>query len=309
MIFHFITSSKDLRNLLLFLLFIGFVNSLFSVREFLTQGSERIGSIVGNVNDLAMIINPLIPIAYFLFSERKMPLPVRVFGVVCMPLISFCTVLTLSRGGAIGLACVWLLLMAKNIKKKSTIFIAVMLILTFVLFVPSTFWERMNTISLDPTEGSASMRKKINLRGLELFSENFLIGVGIGNFRYEILPYFPELNWRNIASHNMYLEIAAETGIIGIGLFLAIIFYALNTGHKLGKLLQKKEDYLLSNLPPYLAIGLVGYLIPGFFLAEAGNPFLWTYLALPMVLKNVIIQENIVEVESESEIEDSRDSI
>lgn len=63
--------------------------------------------------------------------------------------------------------------------------------------------------------------------GLEIFKDNWLIGIGPENFRYWVLPYsqelFPEISSWTDNSNNFYLGILAETGILGATLFFLTV--------------------------------------------------------------------------------------
>ncbi len=54
----------------------------------------------------------------------------------------------------------------------------------------------------------------------EIIRANPLLGIGPANY-YWITPYFPILGWYvNFSSHNNYVDIAAQTGLLGLGVYL-----------------------------------------------------------------------------------------
>ena len=72
------------------------------------------------------------------------------------------------------------------------------------------------------TASNSERMKLINI-GIEEFKSNPILGIGIGNYNVyaqEVLNY----NFRsdNLTTHNIYLELLAETGIIGFILFISI---------------------------------------------------------------------------------------
>jgi O-antigen ligase len=78
-------------------------------------------------------------------------------------------------------------------------------------------------------------------------SENFLTGVGIGNYSLAIKPSAP---YREpIYAHNLYLDIAAETGFVTMSIWLSLL---LATG--IAYLKKTKGDIFWSG-------GLIGLVI------------------------------------------------
>ena len=76
--------------------------------------------------------------------------------------------------------------------------------------------------SFDLQDNSNLGRIEIWRKSLEIFKENILLGVGIGNFSLHIDP---QVFYRNsITAHNAYLDIAAETGIFGLLIWLGLIW-------------------------------------------------------------------------------------
>lgn len=54
----------------------------------------------------------------------------------------------------------------------------------------------------------------------EIIRANPLLGIGPANY-YWITPYFPILGWYvNFSSHNNYVDIAAQAGLLGLGVYL-----------------------------------------------------------------------------------------
>lgn len=74
--------------------------------------------------------------------------------------------------------------------------------------------------------------------GWALIEDHFVLGVGIGNAQYAVIPYFDrtlityeipapvwEENWTSL--HNPIITIWGETGVIGLMLYLSVFIYAL----------------------------------------------------------------------------------
>jgi len=84
------------------------------------------------------------------------------------------------------------------------------------------------------------------------FLEKPVFGVGLGNYSREVSPLAV---YRNpITSHNLYLDLAAETGIFGLAAWLILI------GGSLGQLVRSLKRKTISG-DTFLKIGLGGSLV------------------------------------------------
>lgn len=127
---------------------------------------------------------------------------------------------------------------------------------------------RKSTIKIFSTYDSSMHRIELWKRSYQVFNENPIIGKGLGNWRIEVLKY----GNKNLQSqdnktfyqrpHNDYLWILAEQGIIGMLLYLTLIFLIF---YYLIKLINKSsltQDLIFYWLIFYL---FAGYLIFSFF--------------------------------------------
>jgi tetratricopeptide (TPR) repeat protein len=83
--------------------------------------------------------------------------------------------------------------------------------------------SRVSSISL---EGSG--RKDYWLASIDYIKKNNIIGAGFGNWKIAVIPYERELLDDNILSyhiHNDFLEMGAETGIIGFLLYVGLFIW------------------------------------------------------------------------------------
>jgi O-antigen ligase len=137
-------------------------------------------------------------------------------------------ILTFSRSGYVGMlagALFWgtaLLWQGKFLRKKVLALVLFGLLLTsFSLpFVQSRFVSIFN-----PNEGSNSERYRNWKEALKIVSDHPLVGVGLGNYSLAVKS---DAAYRDpIYAHNLYLDIAAETGIINALVFVALLAISL----------------------------------------------------------------------------------
>ena len=84
--------------------------------------------------------------------------------------------------------------------------------------------------SASTVKDSAEARLSFAVVSWSMFKDSPLWGVGFGQFPTAKLPYLSERvdlpldNIRPLVHHNTFLSLLTETGIVGLGLFLAILF-------------------------------------------------------------------------------------
>jgi O-antigen ligase len=126
-------------------------------------------------------------------------------------------------------------------------------------------------------------------RGVQLFVDDPLTGVGVDNFPMAIgimrvaesrVPY-----WQ--APHNAYLQVLTETGVFGMAAFLLLIGTSLRTFNRLRRQEPAFADRDLGVLPGLLLIGFVAVLISAIFLSQAYSMFLTLYFAASAALKRI----------------------
>lgn len=142
--------------------------------------------------------------------------------------------LTFSRGGYLGLIAGLLFFgffafksklnyFFKNLRRAaSTILVFLMLIL--ILVIPNPITNRLLS-SFNLSEGSNTGRIQTWQQSLEVIQNNPIFGVGLGNYSLSIKP---SANYREpIYSHNTFLDIAAETGILNALIWLLLFLFAI----------------------------------------------------------------------------------
>ena len=88
--------------------------------------------------------------------------------------------------------------------------------------------------------------------GIRMFQDNYLTGVGVGNYD----AYYPEValpNWQQPLghAHNLYLNIAAESGLLGLGAYLVLVLAIVCLGRRA---LHNRHDRAVRAL----AVGILG---------------------------------------------------
>jgi len=255
-----------------------------------------VSGIFGNPNDLAMNMVTFLPLAA-VFAMMPGYRPARRLLAVGIAALMLATIVfTKSRGGMLGLVAVVivLLMLGQKIRRGFGV-TAVVALLVAAPFVPSSFWERMSSITdqdKDKTEFTGSRQSRVNLldAGVQTFLERPLTGVGAGQFQ-NYNPAWRLQKWNE--THNALLQVAAELGALGLVAFIFLIIRAAMAAAATRKMLAKPRR---STLPDPLGIamtdderawlfantvgltaGLAGWFVCAMFASVAYN---WTFYYL-----------------------------
>jgi O-antigen ligase len=240
--------------------------------EFAAKG-VRIEGLVGgmfeNPNDLATALDLLLPLAIALTLVSKGV--ARLFYLVCAAVMAVGVLITLSRGGFLGLIALGALLVWKLGRgRRLKITLAAALIFGVLLATtPGGYGSRIATIfntEQDQT-GSAQERRELLERAALLAIRRPIVGVGMGNFHiYSI---------HEKAAHNAYLEIAADLGVIGLVAYLILIFAPLRSLRRIERQtlgMRSKSEREMYWLSVCIQAALVAYMVCSFF---ASIQYLW----------------------------------
>ena len=93
------------------------------------------------------------------------------------------------------------------------------------------------------------------------YDYGFFTGVGVGQFRNicPIIMLSYDVTYCDLHSHNIYLEVLSETGIIGLGIFIMFVFYCL---HSLVRAIIFTTDLQIISLSSFSLASLFVVLLP-----------------------------------------------
>lgn len=208
-------------------------------------------------NDLAAwMLMVLIPVAVFFFWAPGKARIKIILGSLLFP-FTYLFYLTNVRGAWLGfLASFFTILIIK--RKKKIILILLLAGLTALPFLPK---KKVGDIL-----GFSSMQDRFYMWriGCKVFAEHPVVGGGPNTFfsRFKELREDEYRGRLGSYAHNGYLQLAAETGVVGLGLFLLLIGKALHSSLKgiNARSLPYGGAFILG-----LTGGLLAFLIHSFF--------------------------------------------
>lgn len=244
-------------------------------------------SMITDNNDLALALNMTLPFFVYLGISETKKIYKWLF-YLCLPLTIIAIIYTFSRGGFLGL-CVVLFLLAAKAKRKffGFAFITIGLI-AFMQLAPQGYKERMQTIKTYEQDESAMGRIYAWQATLAMAKDRPLTGVGIGKENF--LLAFPQYHWFTPrVAHNSYFQILADAGFIALGLFLLLLYFAIMKLRKLRKITSKNNNLAwATNYSHMLEVGLIGYMVSGFFLSRADFDLLYQFIGMTVALDCIV---------------------
>lgn len=204
---------------------VGLINYGLGLKDVVTGPAE-------NRNAFALFLDIAI-ICAFLLNQQTRSRFVRIsvmFGFI--PLFLLGLALNLSRGGwislFIGVLMVWYRVSSERRFWPVLAMITVLYLIT--PFLPDAFWQRAGTILPTMQQRSNTFGTRVDLwgLGLRMVQDHPVLGVGMGNFTSVFARYARgDMVNDPLVAHNSYVTVAAETGLVGLTLFLLVHVLAL----------------------------------------------------------------------------------
>lgn len=186
----------------------------------------------GDVGPLAAMALPLAIMAGQVATGRWVRLLSALYSVGAL----VAAALTYNRATVLALSVVGLLMGWRHGRNRWIVAAAIPFVaVTGLWFASSQHWQRFEAaweeLAGRTTGGSVTERLELWQATGEMSLDHPLLGVGPGNFPFELERYAPRLTGK--VSHNSYFHILAELGIPGLLLYGALFLAALVVSHRL----------------------------------------------------------------------------
>ena len=187
---------------------------------------SRVMSFFDNPNAFAQVLMLLLPLtlALAVCSRRRVS---RLAALAALALGTAALGMTYSRSAWIGAACAMVVMVFLWRPRLLPGFLILCILAAPLL--PSTIWNRILTI-FNPADTSTTSRIPLFKAGLEVVRRRPLIGAGLGSAavqRYVKLLLLYNARSPFVHSHNTYLQIWAEMGLLGAASFLGSILWGV----------------------------------------------------------------------------------
>jgi O-antigen ligase len=269
------------------------------------SSTPRIGGPINAPNLWAQVLVAVSTLIVFRILHEKRMI-VKLAGVLMLGILLYIVLNTYSRGAyvAIAIDAVLILLMFKKRFNPMILVGAATLLILLFPFLPATYRDRFTSLFVVTAENGiyqdTSLRGRSSemLTGLAMFAEHPIVGVGAGNYPTNYQRYAQQIGieFRTEARdpHSLYVQLLAETGILGTVAFLGIVYFLFDALNKACRAIAGSPR--LADWLPWISayrFAVLSYLLTSIFLHNAYIRYLWILIA--MSLTGIQITYNLLD--------------
>jgi O-antigen ligase len=258
--------------------------------ETTTSTEGRLQGGAGDPNVLAGYIVPMIVLTVALGPllhrrPRLLLLPVAIVLIVGLGA-------TQSRGGLLAAAAALLAAFGLMRGRRAAVAAVALALVGVGAVYLSAAPETLNRISA-AAEDRGNGREDLWIVARRMSADHPVAGVGLDNFPVLSGDYVREpgtLRFVDLVAerphevHNTYLQLLAETGAVGLGLFLAVVWAALAAALRAVRRFEALGAPGLAQLARAVIVANLGLLTAAAFLSIGSRPTFWVLLSLGPVL-------------------------
>lgn len=271
---------------------IGLIDPAATAQSAIDLASEsedgRFAGASGDPNYLAAGIVPALALIAGLV-RRGQPLRNLALGGSALILI-FSLAATQSRGGLLAAAIAMVAAFFLFRGRRPYIVIG---ILTMVAL--AAIWFSMNPAGLEritQSDKGGTGRTELWSIGLRMAQDHPVTGVGIENFVRHSRSYvrrpgsleFVTFTEQPYVPHNVYIGLLAELGIVGLGLYLALLAVCIAAAAKAARAFERVGDRYAAALAQGTAVAIIGSAVASFFISNPSDGRTWILLGLAAAL-------------------------
>ncbi|MCH9693214.1 MAG: O-antigen ligase family protein [Gammaproteobacteria bacterium] len=279
----------------------------YFVFNYTVFGRAIAAGIYENSNDLAALTLLQLSVAVSIYvSARQRWL--KNAALLAAALMAITILLTQSRGVFLGaLAFLGLVIVTGQNRMRAFAGVLIALVITASL-VPASTFERFTrftsaikgetSISESDPEGSAEGRSDVYRIAWEISKDNPVFGVGMGTYNINNKLYAQDMDDisatanKEIDAHSTFMSLLAETGAIGLLLFVVMVRTVLN------KMKLARVKFANSDPPTAEQLRILGAGYVGFMVAAAVGTYSTLSMTYVHLLAIWLFANNAVENES-----------
>jgi hypothetical protein len=270
---------------------------------------DRARGPVDEPNRFAQILLVAAPLA-LVFGLNALRRRTALIAWACVGLLMAAVLLTYSRGALLTIVVLGVVAVPLRLVRPGRLIGALALGgLVTVALIPGLTNRVASIAGVAGLFGESTVEPDGPIRGrttemlaaLAAYNDHPVLGVGPGQYaayhsvRYQALP---EISIRDIPiprrAHSLYLEVAAETGTVGLVVFMAIPLLLLaDLGRLRRSLFLRRPD--LARLAAGFTLVLLAYLGTGVFLHLAFERYYWVMVALTASVVGMLKQAAMLE--------------
>ncbi len=248
-----------------------------------------IGSVLGDPNDLSLVLLFPLSFAVALVITRQTGLLSRIFGAFGTGTIIWAILCTQSRGGLLGIVAVIGALAARRIRSKTILFGggAVALLLLFV--VAGVSGRASGGAAESGIDESSMGRLEAWKAAVRMAMARPLTGVGLKNYSANFFYYSDWWEGFAKAVHSTWFSVLSEGGWIAFVLFVAMVVKTTRSGLRSADLSSPERsgdayEPAVHAMAQALVAGIAGFVVSGTFLTQGFTWPVYILLALSVAV-------------------------
>ncbi|MDD5088840.1 MAG: O-antigen ligase family protein [bacterium] len=179
----------------------------------------------GNPNEMAQSLVPALGFGLAFLRTRVSNL-LRFFTWSCLILGVLAVAAAMSRGAMLSLAIIYLMVSFADRHRALLLSTFAVLVIATIAFVPTEFAGRFESLMQGRRDASLNERLHLTEAGISMAEDSFPIGIGAGASRAYSADHVFFLK-SGAGLHNTFLEILAESGVVGLCLFILFLISLL----------------------------------------------------------------------------------
>ena len=248
------------------------------------------GSILGDPNDLALVLSFPVSFAAGMALTKGLNRWMRILGVIGFFVIAAAIIATQSRGGLLAILAVSGVFALAKIKSRLLVIGMGGVAGLALLAMAGISGRSSGGAAEEGIDASAAGRLYAWEAAFNMANTHPLTGVGLDNFTVSYFFYSNHWDGMNHAVHSTWFGVLAETGYIGLIVFITLVVKTVSSIRRLVKQLEIK--YQKNLCPPVLfcsaqsiLAGLAGFCVSGTFLTQGFTWPIYILLALSVAIK------------------------
>lgn len=267
-------------------------------------GFVRPTGTLGDPNWLALFLVTILALDFYVLRPEE-PKRLKAFVLVVLAFELAALVMTHNRTGLVGMVVVFVLLVGRKVLRITTprvVLLSFLLVLS-VMALPRSYRERVFSVEHYKRSASILTRWDLQVNGLRIFLDHWLLGVGQGHFGpalmktnsdsasdaywlTEVAKTDYQVYW--MGAHNMYLEVAAETGVIGLCALLVFLALGISDARRVTMLAMHVGMARLSDLAKVVQISLIAFCVVAVFLHAQDQKIWWILMGFSAAMRSMV---------------------
>ncbi|WP_083539382.1 O-antigen ligase family protein [Enterovibrio coralii] len=267
------------------------INGIGMVEETRVTVGRELGSVLGDPNDLALVLLFPFSFAISIAITNGLPKKTRFFGAITAAALFMAIIGTQSRGGLLGIMSTLGVIAWRRVQSKTLLILGGGILMLFLFVFAGISGRKSGGAAEEGLDESAKGRLYAWEAAFFMAVDNPISGVGLNNFYFNYFFYSPHWDGLNHAVHSTWFGVLGETGFVGLAAFLYMTFVVFRSAQKTANIVSKHPqiyDPVVRAISDGLYSGMVAFCVSGTFLTQGFTWPIYILLALTAAVSNYV---------------------